>query len=127
MLDDLAIYQKTYDFMLWLHPVVNKFPQNQKFVLGQRIELKILDLIHSMIVANTLRDKSAALQQASTELDELRILIRLSKDLPLGLAEGPGMTERKKKRRIRLFFYRIYIIDDDRKDHRARRACPPKP
>ena len=104
MLDDLTIYQKTYDFMLWLHPVVNKFPQNQKFVLGQRIELKILDLIHSMIVANTLRDKSAALQQASTELDELRILIRLSKDLPLGLAEGPGMTERKKRGGYASFF-----------------------
>jgi hypothetical protein len=27
MLDDLIIYQKTYDFMLWLHPVVAKFPQ----------------------------------------------------------------------------------------------------
>jgi hypothetical protein len=81
MLDDLVIYQKTYDFMLWLHPVVNKFPQSQRFVLGQRIELKILDIIHSMIVANVLRDKSVILRQASTELDELRILIRLSKDL----------------------------------------------
>ena len=81
MLDDLAIYQKTYDFMLWLHPVVNKFPQSQRFVLGQRIENKMLDAIHSMIVANALRDKSAALRQVSVELDELRILIRLSKDL----------------------------------------------
>jgi len=81
MLDDLIIYQKTYDFMLWLHPVINKFPKSQRFVLGQRIELKTLDLIRSMIVANALRDKSATLQRASVELDELRILIRLSKDL----------------------------------------------
>lgn len=81
MLDDLIIYQKVYDFALWLHPVLNKFPKNQRFVLGQRIENKILDIIHSMIVANVMRDKSTALQQASVELDELRILIRLSKDL----------------------------------------------
>ena len=81
MLDDLIIYQKTYDFMLWLHPVVNKFPKGQRFILGQRVELKTLDLIHSMIVANAMRDKFLILQQASIELDELRLLIRLSKDL----------------------------------------------
>ncbi|MHB8579172.1 MAG: diversity-generating retroelement protein Avd [Ignavibacteriaceae bacterium] len=81
MLDDLIIYQKTCDLLLWLHPVVNKFPKTQRFVLGQRIENKTLDLIHSMIVANAERDKSATLKQASVELDELRILIRLSKDL----------------------------------------------
>ncbi len=81
MLDDLVIYQKTYDFMLWLHPVVNKFPKAQRFVLGQRIENAILDLIHHMIVANSVRDKTVALQQASVGLDELRILIRLAKDL----------------------------------------------
>jgi len=50
-------------------------------VLGQRIENKTLDLLHSMIVANAERDKSATLKQASVELDELRMLIRLSKDL----------------------------------------------
>jgi hypothetical protein len=71
MLDDLIIYQKTYDFMLWLHPVVNKFPKGQRFILGQRVELKTLDLIHSMIVVNAMRDKFLILQQASIELDEL--------------------------------------------------------
>jgi len=81
MLDDLIIYQKTYDLALWLHPVVNRFPKSQRFVLGQRIENKILDLLHGMIVANAERDKSAMLAQVSVELDELRILIRLSKDL----------------------------------------------
>ncbi len=81
MLSDLIIYQKTYDFMLWLHPVVNKFPKSQRFILGQRIENKTLDIISSMILANAERDKSAILKRASVELDELRILIRLSKDL----------------------------------------------
>jgi hypothetical protein len=81
MLDDLIIYQKTYDFLLWLYPVVNKFPKAQRFVLGQRIENKTLDLIHSIIFSNAERDKSALLKKASVELDELRTLIRLAKDL----------------------------------------------
>jgi hypothetical protein len=95
MLDDLIIYQKTYDFMLWLHPVVNKFPKSQRFVLGQRIELKTLDLIHSMIVANTLRDKTVTLQQASVELDELRILVRLAKDLHFISVKQYGVAAEK--------------------------------
>ena len=49
--------------------------------MGQRIENKTLDLIHSIIVANASREKSHTLLQASLELDELRILIRLAKDL----------------------------------------------
>jgi len=81
MLDDLIIYQKTYDFLLWLYPVINKFPKSQRFVLGQRIENKTLDLLRSMIIANTEHDKLIILKEASVELDELRILIRLSKDL----------------------------------------------
>jgi four helix bundle protein len=81
MLDDLIIYQKTYDFLLWLYPVVNRFPKSQRFVLGQRIENKVLDIVHSIIQANAERDKFVCLKQASLELDELRTLIRLAKDL----------------------------------------------
>jgi len=32
VLDDLIIYQKAYDFLLWLHPVVNKFSQSERFI-----------------------------------------------------------------------------------------------
>jgi len=81
MLTDLIIYQKTYDFLLWLHPVINKFPKSQRFVLGQRIENKVLDIISLIIKANAERDKSAILGRTSVELDELRTLIRLAKDL----------------------------------------------
>jgi len=34
MLDDLIIYQKTYDLILWFFPIINKFPKKQRFVLG---------------------------------------------------------------------------------------------
>lgn len=81
MLDDLIIYQKTYDFLLWLYPIVNKFPKNQKFVLAQRIETKTLDILNSIIWANMERDKIPFLKKASVQLDELRILIRLANNL----------------------------------------------
>ena len=30
--------EATYQFLLWLVPTLDKFPRNQKFVLGDRIE-----------------------------------------------------------------------------------------
>ena len=95
MLDDLIIYQKTYDFMLWAYPIINKFPKNQRFVLGQKIENQILSLIHSMIIANVERNKAATLARASVELDELRILFRLAKDLHFVNVKHYGVSAEK--------------------------------
>jgi four helix bundle protein len=81
MIQDLIIYQKTYDLFLYLHPVIAKFPKNQRFVLGQRIENKILDMIRHIIVANTSKDKIPELKKVSIDMDEFRTLIRLAKDL----------------------------------------------
>ncbi len=40
MLDyaDLVIFQKSYDLTLRMYPVISRFPKNQRYVLGQRIE-----------------------------------------------------------------------------------------
>jgi len=81
MLDDLIIYQKSYDFILWLFPVINKFPKKQRFVLGQQIENELLEIIKDIILANNEIDKSRILKRISVRLDTLRILIRLAKDL----------------------------------------------
>ena len=35
---ELPIIQKTYDLILWYVPRLNKFPKNQKFVLGDRVQ-----------------------------------------------------------------------------------------
>jgi four helix bundle protein len=81
MFQDLIIYQKTYDFMLWLHPVVNKFPKSQRFVLGQQIENELLEIIKDIILANSERNKTEILKRINIRLDTLRTLIRLAKDL----------------------------------------------
>jgi len=38
MFQNLAIFEKTYELILWLYPTVNKFPKSQRFVLGQQLE-----------------------------------------------------------------------------------------
>jgi four helix bundle protein len=81
MLNELAIFQKTYELIQYLYPLVNKFPKTQKFVLGQRIENSAVEVLEGIITANSVRDKSAALEKTSVELEKLRVFMRLAKDL----------------------------------------------
>ncbi|MDD2647095.1 MAG: diversity-generating retroelement protein Avd [Patescibacteria group bacterium] len=95
MLQSLPIFQKIYDLILWLHPVINKFPKSQRFVLGQQIENTILEVLKTIIQANAERNKTAYLKQASIDLDKLRILIRLSKDLKFVSLKQYSLTAEK--------------------------------
>lgn len=81
MLDNLIIFQKLYDLILWLYPIINKFPKKQRFVLGQQIQNELLEILKGIIEANQEIQKSDILKKVSINLDKLRILIRLSKDL----------------------------------------------
>lgn len=81
MLNELAIFQKTYELIQYLYPLVNKFPKAQRFVLGQRIEGSAIGVLEGIIMANSLKDKGAALEKTSVELEKLRVFMRLGKDL----------------------------------------------
>lgn len=81
MTENLIIYEKTYQLILWLHPTVSKFPKSQRFALGQHIENRALDFLSGIIVANAEWDKLPTLRRMNVTLDILRMSIRLAKDL----------------------------------------------
>lgn len=81
MLQDLVIFQKVYDLILWMYPLINKFPKKQRFVLGQQLENALLNILKGIIQANQERNKLEILKQVSIDLDKFRILFRLAKDL----------------------------------------------
>ena len=79
----LFIYQKLYDFNLFVYPLINKIPKFHKQVLGKYIlEICVLLLV-LVIKANKERGQTRKnlQQEISNNLDILRILIRLAKDL----------------------------------------------
>jgi len=80
--DELILFQKIYDLMLWLHPAVNKFPKSQRFVLGQRIENCLLDILEDVIrlIAQNFENRTL-LEELNIRVDKLRILVRMAKDL----------------------------------------------
>ena len=74
---------KLYDLLLWMIPKLEKFPRSQKFVLGDRMETLMLDILELLIEAAYSKKKQAVLRSANLKLEQLRYLVRLSKDLKL--------------------------------------------
>lgn len=76
---------KLYALMLWFIPRLDKFPRNRKFILGDRMENLMLDVLELLVEAAYSRAgrKKEALHAANLKLEKLRYLIRLSKDLQL--------------------------------------------
>ena len=79
----LPIIQKTYDFILWLIPKLGRFPKDQKFILGDRIENGLLEFLGLLIEAEFTAKKLSVLHRANIEFEKVRMLIRMTNDLHL--------------------------------------------
>jgi hypothetical protein len=66
-----------------LIPQLNKFPRDQKFVPGDRIETKLLDVQEFCLRAYYSRDKCGYLLEANLQLEVARHLARLASALKL--------------------------------------------
>lgn len=89
---DLILFQKFYDLMLYSFPIINRFPKNQKFVLGQQIQNQMFDIVKLIIQANKFGDKHRLtnLHYVDVELEKLRVLLRLATDLGMMSYEKYG-------------------------------------
>lgn len=83
MVSDLTIWQKIVDLTVYAIPILNKMPKNQRFVLAQQIQNKMLDMATGVIEANKARDKVAFIDRLDTQLDQLRFLVRVAHQLSL--------------------------------------------
>ena len=80
---DLAVLTQTYDFLLWLIPATARFPRNQRYLLGERLESLLLDILDLLIEARYSKEKAGLLKACNLKLEQFRYLLRLSKDLKL--------------------------------------------
>jgi four helix bundle protein len=79
--DSVIVITKTYDLILYLIPQLAKLPRDQKFLLGDRIERILLDILDLLIEAQYSKEKLNRLIQTNLTLEKLRFMIRLAKDL----------------------------------------------
>jgi hypothetical protein len=76
------IVQKTYEATLWLIPKVGRFPRSHRFTIGDRIANRSIELLETLAAAAySQRQRGALLDKASQQLNGLRYLLRLAKDV----------------------------------------------
>ena len=78
---ELIVITKTYDLILWSCNHTSKFPRNHRFVLGERIERNLYNLLETLIAAKYTKNRQRLLEEANLSLEVLRFQMRLAKDL----------------------------------------------
>ncbi len=90
--EELVVPTKTYDLMLWSYHHTGKFPRYHRFVLGERTERNLDDLLEALIRAKYTRQRREFLEQANLLLEILRFQMRLAKDLQCLKVESYGFA-----------------------------------
>src|SRR5258707_12010937 len=67
--EELVVTTKTYDLILRSCNHTGKFPHNHRFVLGERIERNLYDLLETLIRAKYTKNRQELLDQANLVLD----------------------------------------------------------
>jgi len=76
-----AVITKVYDLFLWMLPKLAKFPKDQRYLLAERIENALLDILEILIEAGFTKDKLDLLRKANLKLEKFRFLVRIAKDM----------------------------------------------
>ena len=78
--DRMVIFTRTFDMLSWLLPHAKDFPQEQRFIVTQRLLNAALDFQEAIFEANARSGKTRLdrLEQADAELDKIRLYLRLA-------------------------------------------------
>ena len=77
---DMILYQKVYDLMLYLFPIVDRFPKYEKFALQTQIKNSVYRLLRLTVDIQKSKQKSKHLYEFDKELEFLKTLIAFSND-----------------------------------------------
>jgi hypothetical protein len=96
-MSELKLFQKSYDFLIWVFTKTDGFPKSKRFSIGQRLENLFLDFI---VLVNGLaytRKRERKIVEISAIFDQIKLLLRLAHDTKLlsrdSFAFSLGFTE----------------------------------
>lgn len=76
-MDDLVIFRKSFEYLVWLRPTVQRYAKVHKYSLGIETEQCAIALLRCIIRANYEEDKTEDIKKAVVEYETQRIFIRL--------------------------------------------------
>ena len=77
------LFARTYDLLRWLIPATLKFPRQHRFVMAAALQRTALDFQERLFEAAHGGQPRAALPQADVALAQLRLYLRLCRDMEL--------------------------------------------
>ena len=89
---ELIVITKTYDLILWSCNHTGRFPRSHRFVLSERIERYMYNLLETLIRAKYTKNRQRLLEDANLTLEILRFQMRLAKDLQCLKVESYGFA-----------------------------------
>jgi hypothetical protein len=75
------IVEKHYQLILWLLPKMANYPKDQRFLLADRTERMLLDILEMLIEAVYSKERRPILLKVNLKLDVLRFMMRLAFDM----------------------------------------------
>ncbi len=79
----LLIYKASYDVFFKFVNLINHFPREYKYSLGERIQNVAIDIIVLIYKANSSNDKSVLISKIIENIQLLYLFLRLSHDLKI--------------------------------------------
>jgi len=79
--EKLPIYKKSLDLTVWIENTVRKFPQYHKYTIGSELRGKSREITVLISRANIKKGRKETLLKIRDKLEELKILIRICKEL----------------------------------------------
>lgn len=73
-----AAVEAHYQLLNWLIPTIARFPREQRFLLGDRVQATALDVLEALIEATYTRDRRGHLARANLGPEKLRFFFRLA-------------------------------------------------
>ncbi len=78
--EHLPIYKKAFDICLFIERMVKKFSRYNKYTLGSDMRKIAREILIGVVKANSAKEKYQLLLTVREKIEELKILIRLSKE-----------------------------------------------
>ena len=91
---EMAVITKVYDLVIWSCQHVAKFPRSHRFTLGDRLEIRLYEVLEKLLRAKYGRDRLPILRDVNMDLELLRFQFRIAKDLRCLSIESYGHASR---------------------------------
>ena len=82
---ELPLYKAAYDLLMDIYQRTTHFPREHKYSLGERLKIEITEVLINIYKANSFKaeDRLEAIQAARLNIEVVRMLVRLSRDLKI--------------------------------------------